>query len=180
MRSGEFFFGDEFSHKWEKMRKKVEQIRGERNGREVKKGEWRGASGGCGRAEGERLTRHHCAASPLLSKSDSHLSRTNRSLISQMEPSKYPATRRDATPRGARIFFFCFLSARATCNLIAERSTEDFARLMFPSSLPHGAQRRLLLLGGQVENFDNHASPIRVSLLSRPETGCWFAGKRAI
>lgn len=64
-----------------------------RSKRENKEGPLEG--GECGQAEGERLTRHHCAASPLLSKSDCHLSRTNRSLISQMEPNKYPATRRD-------------------------------------------------------------------------------------
>lgn len=60
---------------------------------------------GAGQTEGERLTRHHCAASPLLPESDCHLSWTNRSLISQMEPSKYPATRRED-------FFLFLLSLR--------------------------------------------------------------------
>lgn len=126
--------------------------------------------GGCGRAEGERLTRHHCAASPLLSESDSHLSRTNRSLISQMEPNKYPS---DATPRGARIFFFCFLSARAMCNLIAEGSTEGSPRPR-PSHMEPSSDCYHLGIRSMFENFDDQASAIRVSLLSRPETagGC--------
>lgn len=95
----------------------------EMGGRSKRENEEGLLEGECGQAEGERLTRHHCAASPLLSESDCYLSRTNRSLISQMEPSKYPATRRGV----ARIFFFCFLSARATCNLIAEGSTKGNA-----------------------------------------------------